>query len=158
MRMEGHDEGSDAETVKSLLLSGRGGRKVRLDEVARVIPEESSDLMLREGGRRKALISLNPSEGVDTGELVRKLHERLDPIVTADGCSLALGGSSQARESAGRRLAVLSVVLIAAIFLVLTSLKALYSPQRSKIHSSALLLLSMPRLNRRYSLTMALIY
>ena len=120
VRMEGHDEGSDAETVKSLLLSGRGGRKVRLDEVARVIPEESSDLMLREGGRRKALISLNPSEGVDTGELVRKLHERLDPIVTADGCSLALGGSSQARESAGRRLAVLSVVLIAAIFLVLT--------------------------------------
>jgi HME family heavy-metal exporter len=77
--------------------------------------------MLREGGRRKAMVSLNPAEGVDTGELVRKLHERLDPIVAAAGCSLALGGSSQARESAGRRLAVLSVVLIAAIFLVLTA-------------------------------------
>ena len=121
VRMEGADEGADAETVKSLLLSGRGGRKVRLDEVAQVAPEESSDLMLCEGGRRKALISLNPSEGVDTGELVRKLHERLDPIVAADGCSLVLGGSSQARESAGRRLAILSGVLIAAIFLVLTA-------------------------------------
>ncbi len=121
VRMKGADDGADAETVKSLLLSGRGGRRVRLDEVAQVAPEESSDLMLREGGRRKAMVSLNPAEGVDTGELVRKLHERLDPIVAAAGCSLALGGSSQARESAGRRLAVLSVVLIAAIFLVLTA-------------------------------------
>lgn len=121
VRMEGADDGADAETVKSLLLSGRGGRRVRLDEVAQVVPEESSDLMLREGGRRKAMVSLNPAEGVDTGELVRKLHERLDPIVAAAGCSLALGGSSQARESAGRRLAVLSVVLIAAIYLVLTA-------------------------------------
>ncbi|MBR2713652.1 MAG: efflux RND transporter permease subunit [Kiritimatiellae bacterium] len=121
VRMKGADDGADAETVKSLLLSGRGGRRVRLDEVAQVVPEEASDLMLREGGRRKAMVSLNPAEGVDTGELVRKLHERLDPIVAAAGCSLALGGSSQARESAGRRLAVLSVVLIAAIFLVLTA-------------------------------------
>lgn len=121
VRMKGADDGADAETVKSLLLAGRGGRRVRLDEVAQVAPEESSDLMLREGGRRKAMVSLNPAEGVDTGELVGKLHERLDPIVAAAGCSLALGGSSQARESAGRRLAVLSVVLIAAIFLVLTA-------------------------------------
>ena len=121
VRMKGADDGADAETVKSLLLAGRGGRRVRLDEVAQVVSEESSDLMLREGGRRKAMVSLNPAEGVDTGELVGKLHERLDPIVAAAGCSLALGGSSQARESAGRRLAVLSVVLIAAIFLVLTA-------------------------------------
>ena len=119
VRLEGVDEGADGETVKALILCGRGGRRVRLDEVARVVPEEASDLMLREGGRRKALVSLNPSEGVDTGELVRRLREELGPIAVAAGCTVAFGGSYQARESAGRRLAVLAVVLLVAVFLIL---------------------------------------
>lgn len=128
VRLEGIDGKEDGrrnkgevEEVKSLLLSSRSGRRVRLDEVAQVVPEEASDLNLREGGRRKALISLNPAEGVDTGELVRKLHERLDPIAAASGCSVGYGGSHEARESAGRRLAVLAVVLIVVVFLVLVA-------------------------------------
>ena len=119
VRLEGVDEGADGEAVRSLILCGRGGRRVRLDEVARIVPEEASDLMLREGGRRKALVSLNPSEGVDTGELVARLQEELGPIAVAAGCTVAFGGSYQARESAGRRLAVLAVVLLVAVFLIL---------------------------------------
>ena len=119
VRLEGADAESDPVTVKSLLLCGRGGRKARLDEVAVVVPEESSDLLLREGGRRKALVSLNPAEGVDAGELVRRLRERLVPVAVAAGCSVELGGSYQARESAGRRLAALAVALIVFVFLIL---------------------------------------
>ena len=119
VRLADAADAPDAETVKALLLSGRGGRRVRLDEVANVVPEEASDLMLREGGRRKALVSLNPAEGVDTGALVARLQAALEPIAAASGCTVEFGGSHQARESAGRRLAVLAVVLIVVIFLIL---------------------------------------
>ena len=119
VRLADAADSPDAETVKALLLSGRGGRRVRLDEVANVVPEEASDLMLREGGRRKALVSLNPAEGVDTGALVARLQAALEPIAAASGCTVEFGGSHQARESAGRRLAVLAVVLIVVIFLIL---------------------------------------
>ena len=119
VRLADAADSPDTETVKALLLSGRGGRRVRLDEVANVVPEEASDLMLREGGRRKALVSLNPAEGVDTGALVARLQAALEPIAAASGCTVEFGGSHQARESAGRRLAVLAVVLIVVIFLIL---------------------------------------
>ena len=121
VRLADAADSPDAETVKALLLSGRGGRRVRLDEVANVVPEEASDLMLREGGRRKALVSLNPAEGVDTGALVARLQAALEPIAAASGCTVEFGGSHQARESAGRRLAVLAVVLIVVIFLILVA-------------------------------------
>ena len=118
VRMEGC-EGGDAETVKGLLLAGRGGRRVRLDDVAQVVPEEASNLMLREGGRRKALISCNAADGVNTGDLVAKLRAQLEPIATAAGCTVSFGGSYEARESAGRRLAVLGAGLVIVIFLIL---------------------------------------
>lgn len=119
VRLEGVDEAADVETVKSLLLTSRDGRKVRLDDVARVVPEEASDLMLREGGRRKAMISLNAADGVDTGALVARLRMALDPVAQAAGCSVEYGGSYQARESAAKRLGVVAAVLLVAIFVIL---------------------------------------
>ena len=119
VRLYGDENSYDAATLKSLLLSGRTGKRVRLDDVARVIPEESPNLLLREGGLRKALISCNPAPGVDTGELVEKMRKHLAPLAAAAGCTISFGGSYQARESAGKRLAVLGVVLVAAIFFIL---------------------------------------
>jgi len=118
VRLAGCEEG-DAEAVKGLLLSGRGGKRVRLDDVARVVPEEASNLMLREGGRRKALISCNAADGVNTGDLVAKLRAHLEPIATAAGCTVSFGGSYEARESAGKRLAALGVGLVVVIFIIL---------------------------------------
>ena len=119
VRLAGDENAFSLETVKSLLVSGRNGTRVRLDGIARVIPEEAPNLMLRESGRRKALISCNPASGVDTGRLVETLRERLTPIATDAGCSVSFGGSWQARESAGRRLGMLGAGLVAAIFFIL---------------------------------------
>ena len=119
VRLAGDPNEADAETVRGLLLAGRGGRCVRLDDVASVVPEEASNLMLREGGRRKALISCNASDGVDTGELVGRLRASLEPIARRYGCSVTFSGSSQARESAARRLALLGIGLVAVIFVIL---------------------------------------
>ncbi|MGN0847670.1 MAG: efflux RND transporter permease subunit [Kiritimatiellia bacterium] len=118
VRLAGCEEG-DAEAVKGLLLTGRSGRRVRLDDVARVVPEEASNLMLREGGRRKALISCNAADGVNTGDLVKTLRARLEPIATAAGCTVSFGGSYEARASAGRRLAALGVGLVGVVFVIL---------------------------------------
>ena len=127
VRLAGDERALDAGAVKALVLAGRDGRYVRLDEVARVVPEDTSNLMLREGGRRKALISCNAAAGIDIGRLVARLREKLTPIAAAAGCSVAFGGSHQARESAGRRLWTLGLGLAAAIFILL--FMALKSPR-----------------------------
>ena len=119
VRLNGDENGYDINTVKSLVLSGRAGKRVRLDDIARVVPEEAPNLLLREGGLRKALISCNPAPGVNTGELVEKLRTMLSPIASEAGCTVSFGGSYQARESAGKRLGVLGAGLVVAIFFLL---------------------------------------
>jgi len=119
VRLAGDENAHDVDVLKSLVVSGRAGRRVRLDDIARVSPEEAPNLMLREGGRRKALISCNPASDVDTGRLVGMLRDRLAPIASSAGCTLSFGGSHQARESAARRLGVLGAGLLAAVFLIL---------------------------------------
>ena len=119
VRLAGDEDLHDPDTVKSLVISGRAGRRVRLDDVAHVVSEEAPNLMLREGGRRKALISCNPAPGVSAGDLVEKLRVRLAPIAAESGCTVSFGGSCQARESAARRLALYGAGLVAAIFFIL---------------------------------------
>jgi HME family heavy-metal exporter len=119
VRLAGNNDSYNSDTVKSLILSGRAGKRVRLDDVARIIPEEAPNLMLREGGRRKALISCNPAPGVSVSGLVEKLRAHLSPIAADAGCTISFGGSYQARESAGRRLGLLGTGLVAAIFFIL---------------------------------------
>lgn len=119
VRLNGDENEYNINTVKSLVLSGRAGKRIRLDDVARVVPEEAPNLLLREGGLRKALISCNPAPGVNTGELVEKLRTMLTPVASEAGCTVSFGGSYQARESAGRRLGVLGAGLVVAIFFLL---------------------------------------
>ena len=119
VRLAGDENLHDLNTVKSLVVSGRAGRRVRLDDVAHVVSEEAPNLMLREGGRRKALISCNPAPGASVGDLVEVLRAQLSPIAAAAGCAVSFGGSYQARESAGRRLGLLGGGLVAAIFFIL---------------------------------------
>ena len=119
VRLAGNEDLHDLDTVKSLVLSGRSGKRVRLDDVARIVPEEAPNLMLREGGRRKALISCNPAPGVNVGDLVEGLRARLAPIAAEAGCTISFGGSCQARESAGCRLGLLGAVLVAVVFFIL---------------------------------------
>lgn len=119
VRLAGDENELTAESVKGLLLTARSGRCVRLDEVASVVPEDVSNLLLREGGRRKALISCNAADGVSTGDLVEELRRVLTPIAASAGCTVTFSGSSQARESAAKRLALLGVALIVLIFAIL---------------------------------------
>lgn len=119
VRLAGDEDARELEDVRKLLLTSRTGRSVRLDEVARVEPEDASNLMLREGGRRKALISCNAADGIPTGDLVRRLEEVLSPIAAMSGCSVSFGGSCQARASAAKRLSVIGIGLTIVVFVIL---------------------------------------
>lgn len=119
VRLEGFDEDLQPHDVARFLLTTRTGRRIKLEDVAKIYPDDASDLMLREGGRRKALISLNAAPHVDTGTLVKKLQKALDPLAEAEGMNVEYGGTHEARQSAASRLGVLAVVLVIVIFFLL---------------------------------------
>ncbi len=119
VRLAGDENEFSEDDVRALILSGRSGRRVRLDDVARVVPEIAPNLLLREGGRRKALISCNPAPGVSAGDLVAHLRTRLTPIATSFGCTVSFSGSSEAREEAARQLTFLGLGLALLIFFIL---------------------------------------
>ena len=111
---------ADEEGIRGLLLKSRAGRFVRLGDVARVHREEASNLVVHENGRRLALITLNPAEGISVGELVKKLGARLGPMLAEYDCTASFGGSYEASESAKRTLGFLSLGLLVLIFVLLS--------------------------------------
>ncbi|MCQ2367779.1 MAG: efflux RND transporter permease subunit [Kiritimatiellae bacterium] len=127
IRLKGIDE-ADIETVKDFHLAGANGEYVHLEDVALVVPENASNLLLREGGRRKALISANPAPNANIGAVVKELEHHLKPIVDKFGVSIEYGGSYEARESAAKRLAMMGVLLFiiiaALVFFALKNLSA----------------------------------
>ena len=52
------EERDSIEDVKRLILRGQSGALVRLEEVADIGRERASDLIVREHGRRKAVVSM----------------------------------------------------------------------------------------------------
>jgi HME family heavy-metal exporter len=119
VRMAGDESEFNIDTLKSFLLTSSTGNKVRLADIAHVFPVESSNLVLRESLRRKALVTCNPASGVDIGRLVEILTRELSPIALQNGVSIDFGGSYKARESASRTLAFASIALFAIIIIVL---------------------------------------
>ena len=119
IRLAGDDMHYDIDTLKSLLLSGKSARRTRLGDVAEIVPEEAPNLLLREGARRKALVTCNPASGANIGEIVKELGAVLAPIAAECGACVEFGGSFQARESAAESLAAISVALGVAVFALL---------------------------------------
>ncbi len=114
------DEARDDITdLRRLILRGQGGALVRLDEVAVIGPEMSSNLIARENAQRKAVVSLNVAEGSNLGHLVRQVQQRVDPIVQRYGYTVKYGGQFEAQQSASRTILVFSglVVLVMVVLL-----------------------------------------
>ncbi len=107
------------EQVKDLVLISPQGRHVRLREVADIGIEMASDLIARENGQRKAVISLNVAEGHNLGHLVEEVQRRVDPIVRRHGYSVHYGGQFEAQQSASRTLYIMGAGVVVAILLLL---------------------------------------
>ncbi|MBK8098821.1 MAG: efflux RND transporter permease subunit [Planctomycetes bacterium] len=120
------DERQGIEDVGDLLLRGAAGALVRLRDVADLGRERTSNLITREGGRRKAVISCNVAEGHNLGQLVAEVRARVEPIVARQGCTVSFGGQFEAQQSASRTLGWLgALVLIVVTMLAQAALGSL---------------------------------
>jgi len=107
--------------LKNLILRGEGGAQVRLEEVADIGPEMTSNLIARQNAQRKAIVTLNLDEGYNLGHMVEQVRERVDPIVQQRGYTVEYGGQFEAQQAASRTIFMFSglVVLIMAMLLQL---------------------------------------
>ncbi len=112
-------ERDDLEDLRRLTLRGAGGAFVQLAEVASVGVELSSNLIARENSQRKAVISLNVGENENLGHLVKRVRERVDPIVESYGYTVSYGGQFEAQQSASRTILVFGLVVLAIIVALL---------------------------------------
>jgi CzcA family heavy metal efflux pump len=120
------DERERIDDVGNLILRGVGGANVRLRDVADIGRERTSNLIARENGRRKAVVSCNVADGYNLGQLVALVKQRIEPIVTGAGCTLALGGQFEAQQSASDSILVMgSFVVVIMLMLVHAALGSL---------------------------------
>lgn len=120
VRLAEHERAS-VRDLRNLVLRGRGGALVRLEEVADIGPEMASNLIARENAQRKAVVSLNVAEGYNLGHLVEQVQQRVDPIVQRHGYTVNYGGQFEAQQSASRTIWLFGG-LVAVIMLILLNL------------------------------------
>jgi CzcA family heavy metal efflux pump len=109
------------EQLAALQLRGLGGATVRLEEVADVGPERSSNLIARENAQRKAVVSCNVADGHNLADLVRAVRARVDPIVRRAGCTVHYGGQFEAQQSAARTIYLAGAGVVLAMIVLLQS-------------------------------------
>lgn len=107
--------------VMDLRLQGREGALVRLRDVAEVGLEESSNLIAREDGARRALVTANVAEGANLGDLVAAVRAEVDPIVRAAGARVRYGGQFEAQQSAARTILWMGLAVLLAMAILLAA-------------------------------------
>jgi HME family heavy-metal exporter len=114
VRLQTQDRDS-IEDLKRLVLRGAGGALVRLEEIADIGRELTSNLIARENSQRKAVISLNVAQGSNLGHLVAEVQTKVDPIVARHGYRVKYGGQFEAQQSASR-----AILLFGGVVLLIT--------------------------------------
>lgn len=131
------DERQRIEDLHHLLLRGKDGAIVKLEDVADIGLEMASNLIARENTQRKAVISCNIAAGHNLGDVVQEVRRRVDPIVHSAGYSVVYGGQFEAQQSASRTImfACGAVVIIMFMLLVLST---------GTLRAAALIMLNLP--------------
>ncbi len=110
---------SSIEHVRDLLLKGEGGAIVRLEDVANIGPQRSSNLITRENAQRKAVVSLNIAEHENLGDLVEEVQSVVNPIVQSEGLTVHYGGQFEAQQSASRTIFMTGLIVIVLMIMLL---------------------------------------
>lgn len=131
------DQRERVSQLRRLLLRGRGGAVVRLEDVADIGPERSSNLIARENAQRKAVVSLNVADGHNLGDLIGAVREQVDPIVAEAGFTVAYGGQFEAQQSATRTILVAGAIVAVLMFMLL-------QVSTGSVRAALLVMLNMP--------------
>ena len=110
---------ADAEAVRRTLVTTEAGVTVPLSQLASVVPERGPNTISRENVQRKIVVSANVA-GRDVGGAVEELREHVrDGVVLPPEYHVRYGGQFESGEAATRRITILSLFSIAAIFLIM---------------------------------------
>ena len=131
------DERDGIDDVENLILKGGSGTFVRLRDVADIGRERTSNLIARDNGRRKAVVSCNVADGYNLGQVAAEVQRVVEPIVSGAGCTLALGGQFEAQQSASR------TILIMGAFVVVVMLMLVHGALGS-LSASLLVMVNLP--------------
>ena len=112
------DEREGIDDVGDLVLRGEHGALVRLRDVADIGRERTSNLIARDDGRRKAVVSCNVADGHNLGHVAASVRAAVEPLVLAAGCTLALGGQFEAQQSASRTILVMGAGVVVLMLLL----------------------------------------
>jgi len=113
------DDRTTVNQVRDFVLRGANGTFVRLHEVADIGRERTSNLITRETGRRKAVVSCNVASGENLGDLVAAVKAKVDPIARERGLEVHYGGQFEAQQSASKTIYVMGIGVVITILLLL---------------------------------------
>jgi len=107
------------ERIRNALFDTPVGPKVPLSQLAEVVYEKGPNTISRENVQRKIVVQANVS-GRDLRSVIDDIRARLDKNVSLpQGYYVEFGGQFESEQAATRLLTLLSLVSIAAIFLIL---------------------------------------
>ena len=108
-----------AETIASTLIDTPTGAKVPLSQVADVRIDQGPNTINRENVQRRIIIQSNVA-GRDLGSVIDEIRQKITHnVALPEGYFVQYGGQFEAQEEAARKIAIMSIVAIAGIFLLL---------------------------------------
>lgn len=111
----------DLQTIGKTLIDSPSGAKVPLDSVADIYEDRGANFISREGVQRKIVIQANVA-GRDLLSVVNEIRSAVaSQVKFPQGYRVEYGGQFESEAQASKRLIVLSVGVIFAIFLLLTT-------------------------------------
>jgi CzcA family heavy metal efflux pump len=110
---------SSAAAIGAVMFDTPTGQRVSLSQLARVVTDLGPNMVTRENVQRKIVVQANVA-GRDLGSTVADIRAAIAGSVSLpSGYHVEYGGQFEAQEESTRTMAVLSVISIAAIFLIL---------------------------------------
>lgn len=110
---------SDLAHLRAYPIIGRNGEAVRLDEVADVVVENRSNLILQEGGRRKNTVQVQLGAGVDAEGVAQRVETIAQRIASDRGLDVGLSGQFEAQRRTRATLGLYGLGAIVGIFFLL---------------------------------------
>lgn len=111
----------DVDAVQQVLVDTTEGQKVPLSLLADVRKSKGPNIINRENVQRRIIVSANVS-GRDLGSVVQEIQQQVTARVTLPkGFFVSYEGQFQSQQEATRVIAILSMITLAAMFVVLYS-------------------------------------
>jgi CzcA family heavy metal efflux pump len=110
----------DVAAIQDMLVDAQAGEKVPLSLLADVRESLGPNIIQRENVRRRIVVSANVS-GRDLGSTVADMQRAVASVALPVGYAVSFEGQFQSQQEASRRIAILGVFTLAAMFLLLYS-------------------------------------